>query len=76
MYRFKGYAMPKTLSPEDIIKVRNELQLSVDDFANLLDVSFETVRSWESGRRGCKGPAALLIRMIGKNQEILKLLGD
>ena len=58
--------MPSPLSPADVIKIRKSLSYSVEDFSKLLDVSFETVRSWENGRRGCKGPAARLVRMIGK----------
>ena len=66
--------MPNTLSPAEVIRVRTSLDYSVEDFAKLLDVSFETVRSWESGRRGCKGPAALLIRMLGNHSEIHEYL--
>lgn len=62
--------MPDALSPADVISVRNELGLSVEGFALLLAVSFETVRSWENGRRGCKGPAALLIQLLGKHPEV------
>jgi DNA-binding transcriptional regulator YiaG len=69
--------MPSTLSPEDVIKIRKSLGYSVEQFAKLVDVSFETVRSWESGRRGCKGPAALLIRLLSeysRSDEIVTFL--
>jgi DNA-binding transcriptional regulator YiaG len=68
--------MSSNLSPADVIRIRNSLGYSVEDFAKLLDVSFETVRSWESGRRGCKGPAALLARMISEHESAHVFLKD
>lgn len=56
--------MLNSLKPEEITRVRKTLGYSMNEFAVLLSVSFETVRAWESGKRGCKGPAALLIQML------------
>jgi DNA-binding transcriptional regulator YiaG len=61
--------MAETVSPEEIIQVRKSLRYSVAEFAKLMDVSVETARSWESGRRTCKGPSAALIRLFEKMPE-------
>lgn len=79
MYRISGRLMPQALSPAQLISIRKSLGYSVSDFAKLLDVSVETMRSWESGRRGCNGPAATLIQLVERNDyahEYCRLLAE
>lgn len=65
---------PQVLSPAEVLQARKSLEYSVAEFAVLLDVSAETVRSWESGRRRCRGPAAVLIGVIDRMEDVHQLV--
>lgn len=39
------------MDAKDIINLRKHLNLTQEDFARLLDVSFVSVNRWESGKR-------------------------
>lgn len=53
--RFSEPSPPKT--------IREKLNLSQMEFANLLGVSVRTLQDWEQGRRHPKGPAKSLLRV-------------
>jgi putative transcriptional regulator len=56
--------------------IRNKLNLTQREFAGLLDVSVDTVRNWEQGRRQPQGPAEMLLRVADqKPQALLDILG-
>lgn len=57
--------MDDGLTSKEVEAVRTSLKLSRRDFALRLRVSVETVRSWETGRRPCRGPYAQLVRALG-----------
>jgi putative transcriptional regulator len=56
--------------------IRNKLDLTQREFASLLDVSVDTVRNWEQGRRQPQGPAEMLLRVADRKPEaLLDVLG-
>ena len=50
-------------------RVRGRLGLTQVEFARRIDVSHETVRNWEQGKRGPTGAARTLLRILDKAPE-------
>jgi len=53
--------------PEDIRKIRKNLDKSQNEFALMIGVSVATLRNWEQGRRVPDGPARALLKVTSKN---------
>lgn len=51
-------------------QVRKRLGLSQAAFAQRIDVSLETIRNWEQGKRSPTGPAKTLLRMLDRAPEL------
>ena len=57
-------------------RVRRRLGFTQVEFARRIDVSHETVRNWEQGKRGPTGAARTLLRVLDKAPETaLRVLG-
>lgn len=58
-------------SPElpDVKSIRQNYQLSQNEFATLLGISLATLRNWEQGRRKPEGPARILLQVAAKHPE-------
>jgi transcriptional regulator with XRE-family HTH domain len=54
-----------------VIAIRNNLNLSQTVFAQALNVSPGTVRSWEQGEKPPQGPSRRLLQIAAKSPEIL-----
>ena len=66
-FSFKGH---------DVVKIRNQFNLSQDKFASLLGISVATLRNWEQGRRKPDGPARILLGVAAKHPEaVLDVVG-
>ena len=50
-------------------RVRRRLGLTQVEFARRIDVSHETIRNWEQGKRGPTGAARALLRVLDKAPE-------
>lgn len=50
-------------------QVRHRLGLSQAEFALRIDVSLETIRNWEQGKRSPTGAAKALLRLLDKAPE-------
>ncbi len=50
-------------------RVRRRLGLTQVEFARRIDVSHETIRNWEQGKRGPMGAARALLRILDKAPE-------
>ena len=50
-------------------RVRRRLGLTQVEFARRIDVSHETVRNWEQGKRGPTGAARTLLRILDQPPE-------
>ena len=57
-------------------QVRHRLGLSQAEFAQRIDVSLETIRNWEQGKRSPTGAAKALLRLLDKAPQLaLQALG-
>ena len=52
-------------------RVRHRMELSQALFAQIMNVSAETVRAWEQGKNPPSGPAARLLEIAGQHPELL-----
>jgi putative transcriptional regulator len=60
-----------TMSPAAIARIRRRLKASTPVFAAYLNVTPDTVRSWEKNRRQPSGPALRLLQIAQLKPEIL-----
>lgn len=51
-------------------RVRKRLGLSQAEFSERIDVSLETIRNWEQGKRRPTGAAKALLRVLDKAPEV------
>ncbi len=58
-------------SAREVKKLRSQLELSQAVFAQVMNVSAETVRAWEQGKNPPSGPAARLLEVAGQHPEWL-----
>lgn len=61
----------RTMSPASIARLRRTLKASTPVFAAYLNVTPDTVRSWEKNRRHPSGAALRLLQIAEKRPEIL-----
>jgi DNA-binding transcriptional regulator YiaG len=52
-----------TLLPQAVAEIRKSAQIEVDEFADALNVSPDTIRRWEKGKQRPRGPAARLLQV-------------
>ena len=62
---------PKEISPREIRRIRQALKASQPLFATYLNVSTNTVRSWEQGTRRPRQAALKLLAIAKKNPQAL-----
>ena len=55
------------IKPPEIKMVRENLNVSQNEFALMIGVSVRTLQNWEQGRRQPEGPAKALLRIAAKN---------
>ena len=60
---------PPQYIPERIREIRDQMALSQPIFAAALNVSPETVRAWEQGKRGPDGPTLRLLEVAEQHPE-------
>ncbi len=61
----------KQMTPASIARIRHRLKASTPVFAAYLNVTPDTVRSWEKNRRVPSGPALRLLEIASKRPEVL-----
>lgn len=72
---FKAKSNPApTLSPQDVVSVREQLHLSRPVFARYLRTNPRTLENWEQGRAKPNAQAALLIRMVAQFPDMVARL--
>jgi putative transcriptional regulator len=62
---------PRKLRPRDIREIRKALNASQTLFATFLNVSPNTIRSWEQGTRRPQGADLKLLAIAEKNPQVL-----
>ena len=68
------FAVPESVRPEEIRRIRKMLGLTQNDFAELTRTSKATVERWEAGRQNISGPVVLLLKMLEKDPEYVEQL--
>ena len=64
-------APPKRMKKHEIVKLRQQLNLSQAVFAGVLNVSVKTVQAWEQGLRQPSDAALKLLTIAKKHPEVL-----
>lgn len=54
---------------QDVKTIREQLDLSQQEFANLIQVNVRTLQNWEQKRRCPTGPAAALLKIVANAPE-------
>lgn len=71
----KAEAQPApTLTAQDVLRVREQLQLSRTVFAHYLRTNPRTLENWEQGRAKPNAQAALLIRLVAQYPDTVQRL--
>lgn len=60
---------------ESIKKIRVNMKLSQQSFANIMGVSIKTVEAWEAGKNTPQGPAQRMLQLFDKDIDILEKYG-
>jgi putative transcriptional regulator len=74
--RAKPSRVFKVEAASDVSRVRTQLGLSQQKFAQLLGISEKTLENWEQGRRRPTGPARVLLRVAMRHPSSLSDLGN
>lgn len=72
-FKMEGNPVP-AISAKEVVSVREQLHLSRPVFAHYLRTNPRTLENWEQGRAKPNAQAALLIRMVARYPDIVKLL--
>ena len=62
----------KPIAAQDVVKIRQRLNVSQAVFASLLNVSRVTAISWEKGRRRPSGAALRLLELARRRPEVFQ----
>jgi len=57
--------------PEEVRAIREKLDKSQSQFAQMIGVSVSTLQNWEQGRREPEGPARALLVVASKAPEVV-----
>lgn len=72
----KGEKTPKTVhfvfSPEEIKGIRSRADMSQSEFARTFNISLDTVKGWEQGKRSPNGVATNFLQLIDANPEYVR----
>ena len=64
------------VSPLDVKGIRNQLDMTQEEFAQAVGVKLPTLRHWERGDRKPNGPARVLLNLLSREPEqIVAMLG-
>ena len=72
--RYATDALPAANDAERIKRIRHRLNVSQREFADMLNVSLSTVRSWEQGQRTPDGASLRLLDIAERQPDVLFLL--
>lgn len=53
-----------------VVRIRRRLGLSQSEFSKTIDVSVETIRNWEQGKRSPTGAAKALLKILDKAPDV------
>jgi putative transcriptional regulator len=62
--------------PDEVKAIRYKMRQTEADFATMIGISVNTLRSWEEGKHRPDGPAEALLRIAAKSPKmVVKILG-
>lgn len=61
-----------TITPDELRAIMRKLGTTQAQLAALIEVSQPTVGRWLSGKDPCKGPAAILLRLMAQAREDIR----
>ena len=70
------YREAPVISPKELVKIRESLQISRPLFAAYLRTNVRTLENWEQGRAKPNAQAALLINMVKRYPDTVKRLAS
>ena len=71
--QMKARKKGRVYTPEQLLAIsaRQSVNLTQKEFAQLLNVSIDSVQDWEQGRRSPRGAAKTLLRVAQNHPEVL-----
>ena len=74
----KAKKKAKVYTPEQLLAIaaRQSVNLTQKEFAQLLNVSIDSVQDWEQGRRSPRGAAKTLLRVAKQHPEVLEQIAS
>jgi putative transcriptional regulator len=60
------------MEPPDIKAIRERLNQSQREFAQMIGISVATLQNWEQGRRRPDGPARALLQVAERHPEVVR----
>ncbi len=71
--QMKAEKKGRVYTPEQLLAIsaRQSVNLTQKEFAQLLNVSIDSVQDWEQGRRSPRGAAKTLLRVAQNHPEVL-----
>ncbi|KMT64421.1 helix-turn-helix domain-containing protein [Catenovulum maritimum] len=64
------------ISPDEIVSIREQFNMSRGVFANLLHTSSRTLENWEQGRSTPNGQAITLLKLVQRHPETLSHIAE
>lgn len=64
------------ITPEEIVKIREQFNMSRGVFARLLHTSSRTLENWEQGRSAPNGQAITLLKLVQRHPETLAHISE
>jgi putative transcriptional regulator len=61
-----------TFTPKDVRAIRERLNKSQSEFAQMIGVTVSTLQNWEQGRRTPQGPARALLVVASSEPEVIE----
>ncbi|MBU2677187.1 MAG: type II toxin-antitoxin system MqsA family antitoxin [Woeseia sp.] len=76
--QMKAKKKGRVYTPEQILAIaaRQSVNLTQKEFANLLNVSVDSVQDWEQGRRSPRGAAKTLLRVAKQHPKVLEKIAS
>lgn len=76
--QMKAKKKGKVYTPEQLLAIaaRKSVNLTQREFAQLLNVSVDSVQDWEQGRRSPRGAAKTLLRVAKQHPEVLEQIAS
>jgi putative transcriptional regulator len=76
--QMKAKKKGKVYTPEQLLAIaaRRSVNLTQKEFAQLLNVSIDSVQDWEQGRRSPRGAAKTLLQVAEQHPEVLQQIAS